>query len=233
MKLRDLTRAPAFQRTVGILAAEYLRLVWLTNKFSYDPVDFYERFDPHLPAIIAFWHGQHFMVPFLKRDYHRAKVLISRHRDGEMNAIAAERLEIGTVRGSGDHGVDFRRKGGVAAFKAMLQTLADGYNMATTADVPKVSRVAGRGTIMLARESGRPIFPFALATSRFKRLNNWDRSVISLPFGRGVMVAGDPIYVPRDASDDDVENFRQQLEASLKDVTRRAYAAVGREDSHD
>lgn len=232
MRLRDLTRAPAFQRTVGVVAAEYLRLVWLTNKFSYDPVDFYERVDPHLPAIIAFWHGQHFMIPFLRRDYHRAKVLISRHRDGEMNAIAAERLGVATVRGSGDHGVDFRRKGGVVAFKAMLQALADGYNMATTADVPKVSRVAGRGIIMLARESGRPIFPFAIATSRFHRLNNWDRSVISLPFGRGAMVTCDPIYVPQDANDDDVEHFRLQLEAKLKDVTRRAYAAVGREDSH-
>ena len=232
MKLRHLTRAPVFQRMVGTLAAEYLRLVWWTNRFSYEPADFYKQIDPHLPAIIAFWHGQHFMTPFLKKDYHRAKVLISRHRDGEMNAIAAERLGMGTVRGSGDHGVEFHRKGGVAAFKSMLQTLEDGYNMATTADVPKVSRVAGRGVIMLARESGRPIFPFALATSRFHRLNNWDRSVISLPFGRGAMVAGDPIYVPRDASDEDVERFRQQLKAGLKDVTRRAYAAVGREDSH-
>lgn len=232
MKLRHLTRAPAFQRMVGTLAAEYLRLVWWTNRFSYDPVDFYERVDPHLPAIIAFWHGQHFMIPFLRRDYHRAKVLISRHRDGEMNAIAAERLGVGTVRGSGDHGVEFHRKGGVAAFKSMLQTLEDGYNMATTADVPKVSRVAGRGIIMLARQSGRPIFPFALATSRFKRLNNWDRSIINYPFGRGAMVAGDPIYVPSDANDDDLERYRQQLESALKDVTQRAYAAVGREDSH-
>lgn len=232
MKLRNLTRAPAFQRLVGTLAAEYLRLVWWTNRFSYQPADFYQQLDPHLPAIIAFWHGQHFMIPFLRRDYHRAKVLISRHRDGEMNAIAAERLGVGTVRGSGDHGAEFHRKGGVAAFKSMLQTLEDGYNMATTADVPKVSRVAGRGIIMLARESGRPIFPFALATSRFHRLNNWDRSVISLPFGRGAMVAGDPIHVPSDASDEDIERYRQQLEAGLKDVTRRAYAAVGREDSH-
>jgi lysophospholipid acyltransferase (LPLAT)-like uncharacterized protein len=217
---------------VGTLAAEYLRLVWLTNKFSYYPENFYERFDPHLPAIITFWHGQHFMIPFLKRDYHKAKVLISRHRDGEMNAIAAERLGVGTVRGSGDHGGDFRRKGGVTAFKSMLQVLEDGCNMATTADVPKVSRVAGRGVIMLARESGRPIFPFALATSRFRRLNNWDRSVIHLPFGRGAMVAGDPIYVPRDATDEDIERFRQQLETDLRDVTRRAYATVGREDDH-
>ena len=58
-----------------------------------------------MPAIFAFWHGQHFMTPFIKtKDSHRAKVLISRHRDGEFNAIAAERLGIGTIRGSGDHG---------------------------------------------------------------------------------------------------------------------------------
>ena len=232
MRLRDLTSAPAFQRAVGTLAAEYLRLVWLTNRFSYDPPDFYQKVDPHLPAIIAFWHGQHFMVPFLRRDYHRAKVLISRHRDGEINAIAAERLGVGTVRGSGDHGNEFQRKGGVTAFKQMLQTLAEGINMATTADVPKVARVCGRGVVMLARESGRPIFPFAMATSRFKRLGNWDRSVISLPFGRGAMVTTDPISVPADADDAALEIYRVQLEAALKDVTRRAYAAVGREDSH-
>jgi lysophospholipid acyltransferase (LPLAT)-like uncharacterized protein len=232
MRLRDLTSAPAFQRAVGTLAAEYLRFVWLTNRFSYDPPDFYQKVDPHLPVIIAFWHGQHFMVPFLRRDYHKARVLISRHRDGEMNAIAAERLGVGTVRGSGDHGNEFQRKGGVTAFKHMLQTLAEGINMATTADVPKVARVCGRGVIMLARESGRPIFPFAMATSRFKRLNNWDRSVINLPFGRGAMVTTDPIHVPAEADDAAIEIYRVRLEAALKDVTRRAYAAVGREDSH-
>ena len=79
----------------------------------------------------------------------------------------------------------------------MLQTLEDGCNVATTADVPKCARVAGLGIIMLARESGRPILPFAMATSRFKRLNNWDRSVINLPFGRGAMVRSTPISCRR------------------------------------
>jgi len=45
------------------------------------------------------------MTPFIKtKESHRAKVLISRHRDGEFNAIAAERLGIGTIRGSGRYG---------------------------------------------------------------------------------------------------------------------------------
>ena len=155
----------------GCSAAEFLRLVWLTNRFSFDPPDVYELVEPQMPAIFAFWHGQHFMTPFIKtKPSHRGKVLISRHRDGEFNAIAAERLGIGTIRGSGDHGSAFHRKGGVGAFKEMVRALEDNYNVALTADVPKRSRVAGLGIIMLARESGRPIMPFAMATSRFLRL---------------------------------------------------------------
>lgn len=230
--LRRITRSEWFQRSVGVAAAEFLRLVWITNRFSYDPPDLYERVEPDLPAIIAFWHGQHFMMPFLKRRKYRAKVLISRHRDGEINAIAAERLNVGTVRGSGDHGNEFHRKGGVSAFMKMLRVLRDEkINMAVTADVPKISRVAGLGIIKLARESGRPIMPVAIATSRFKRLDNWDGSVIHLPFGRGVIAMGEIIRVPRDADAGLMEACRVQLEASLNETTRRAYAHVGRPEA--
>jgi lysophospholipid acyltransferase (LPLAT)-like uncharacterized protein len=222
-------RSSWVQRAVGFLAAEFLRLVWLTNRFSFDPPDVHDIVEPQMPAIFAFWHGQHFMTPFIKsKEIHRAKVLISRHRDGEFNAIAAERLGIGTIRGSGDHGSSFSRKGGVGAFKEMMRALAENYNVALTADVPKRSRIAGLGIIMLARESGRPIMPFAMATSRFLRLKNWDRTTINLPFGRGVLVGGEIIMVPPDASAEAMEELRARLEATLNDATRRAYAQIGR-----
>ena len=222
-------RSSWFQRAVGVAAAEYLRLVWLTNRFSFDPVDVYDIVEPQMPVILAFWHGQHFMTPFIRKDGHRGKVLISRHRDGEINAITAARLKIGAVRGSGDHGSAFNRKGGVGAFREMVRALEDNYNMALTADVPKRSRVAGLGIIMLARESGRPIMPFAMATSRYVRLSNWDRTTINLPFGRGALVGGEVITVPPDADAATMEALRAQLEATLNDATRRAYVAVGRE----
>jgi lysophospholipid acyltransferase (LPLAT)-like uncharacterized protein len=227
--VRNVLRSSALQRAVGFLAAEFLRLVWLTNKFGFDPPDIYAIVEPQMPAIFAFWHGQHFMTPFIKtKESHRAKVLISRHRDGEFNAIAAERLGIGTIRGSGDHGSAFHRKRGVGAFKEMVRALEQGYSIALTADVPKRSRVAGLGIVMLARESGRPIMPFAMATSRFVRLNNWDRTTINLPFGRGALVGGDMIMVPPDADAETMEMLRAQLEATLNDATHRAYAQVGR-----
>ena len=228
--IRELGRTSWVQHTAGFIAAEFLRLVWWTNSFTYDPPNIYERIEPEMPVIVAFWHGQHFMMPFLKRKKYPAKVLVSRHRDGEINAIAAERLDVGTVRGSGDHGNSFHRKGGVAAFKAMLKVLDERINMALTADVPKVSRKAGLGIIMLARESGRPILPVAIATSRFKRLNNWDRSVSHLPFGRGVIAGSDVIKVPRDADEAAMEVLRVRLENDLNTLTHRAYAIVGRPD---
>jgi lysophospholipid acyltransferase (LPLAT)-like uncharacterized protein len=225
---RSFPRSSWAQRASSFLAAEYLRLVWLTNRFRLDPPNLYERIKPLQPFIVAFWHGQHLLTPFIKtEEMDDAKVLVSLHRDGEFNAIVAERLGIGTIRGSGDHGSAFHRKGGVGAFRKMAQTLAEGYNVASTADVPKRSRVAGLGVIMLGRESGRPILPVALVTSRFVRLKNWDRTTINLPFGRGVFVAGEAIRVPSHADAETMERLRAELEAALNDASRRGYLLAG------
>jgi lysophospholipid acyltransferase (LPLAT)-like uncharacterized protein len=212
------------QVAAGTLAAEYLRLVHATTRVTIEPPDGYERIDAHLPVIIAMWHGQHFMGAFAKRPGDRGKVLISRHRDAEINAIAAERLGIETIRGSGDNGAEFIRKGGLGAFRALLDALAAGESVALTADVPKIARVAGRGIVMLARQSGRPIFPIALATSRRYVLDNWDKTTINLPFSRGAAVCGEPVRVPADATDEMLEQFRRQVEENLNAATARAYA---------
>jgi len=225
---------PWVQKSLGVTAAEYLRFVRITSRFGIDPVDIYERVRPELPAIVAMWHGQHFMMPFFKRQEHKVKVLISRHRDGEINAIAAERLGVEAIRGSGTSGRDFVKKGGVSGFKQMLDALSHGYNVALTADIPKVSRVAGRGIAQLARASGRPIFPVAVATSRRIQLHNWDRSVINLPFGRFAIAVGEPVRVATDADDMALEEARRLVETGLNRTTERAYAiAEGRAGDFD
>jgi hypothetical protein len=95
-----------------------------------------------------------------------------------------------------------------------------------SADVPKVARVAGLGIIKLAQASGRPIYPSAIATSRRYVFNNWDRSTLNLPFGRGAGVAAEPLSVPKDADDATLEQARQLLEERLNAATRRAYELV-------
>jgi lysophospholipid acyltransferase (LPLAT)-like uncharacterized protein len=220
--LSRITRTSSFQGAVGAVGAWYLKLVWRTGRVTLEPATIYEAVQ--MPAILAMWHGQHFLAPFLKRDEtHRAKVLISRHRDGEFNARAAQRLGIETIRGSGAHNGEFSRKGGAAAFGEMLEALKQGYNVALTADVPKIARVAGLGVIKLGQYSGRPIYPVAIATSRRIELDNWDRSAINLPFSRVALVAGGPIIVERESDQAALEGARQSLQDELNRVTERAY----------
>jgi lysophospholipid acyltransferase (LPLAT)-like uncharacterized protein len=95
------------QKAAGVAAAEYLRLVWSTTRFTLEPEDIYEQIAADLPVIIAMWHGQHFLVPFIRRAEHRAKVLVSAPSRRWINAIAAERLGVGTIRGSGNSAADF------------------------------------------------------------------------------------------------------------------------------
>ncbi len=111
----------------------------------------------------------------------------------------------------------------------MLEALAQGYNVALTADIPKIARIAGRGIVELARASGRPIYPVAVATSRYVELRSWDRSALNLPFGRFVIAVGEPIRIAADADATALEDARRSVEQRLNATTDRAYAiAEGR-----
>lgn len=228
--LKAIARSRAVQETLGFLLAAYLRLVERTNRMVLEPADIYERVGPLMPVIVAMWHGQHFMIHFGKRPHDKAAALISRHGDGEFNAIALRHLGIEPIRGSGALGRKVREKGGSAALRAMLKALRAGRMMVLTADVPKRARICGIGIITLARISGRPIVPTAVVTSRRIQFASWDRASLGLPFGHGAIVVGEPIHVAADADDDAMEAARLAVESGLDDVHRRAFAMVGAAD---
>ncbi len=213
---------------VGIAAAEYIRFIDKTVTLTVEPADAWDRAEADMPIIIAFWHGQHLLATNARKSSYKVKMLVSMHHDGDVNAIAAERLGVGTIRGSGNHAGGFVHKGGVAAFQGMIDALAEGYSVALSADVPKVSRKAGLGIVKLAQITGRPIHPIAIATTHRIVLNNWDRSTINLPFGRGAGVVPQAVRVAADADDAALEAARQLLEDRLNVATKRAYEIVDR-----
>src|SRR5215210_5293809 len=196
--LKRLSRTRAVREMLGFGSARYLGLVRRTNRWVMEPENAYDRIGPMMPVIAAMWHGQHFMIHFAKRPQDRAASLVSRSGDGEINAVALRRVGVRAIRGSGARGRDFRAKGGVAAMREMLRALKSGEMVVLTADVPKIARVCGEGIVMLAKLSGRPIVPTAVVTSRRLDFKSWDRSSMGLPFGRGAMVIGEPIFVPGD-----------------------------------
>lgn len=226
---RRFRTSEAFRRVLGRSVAAYLRLVWKTQKVILEPADLYEWIDGEMPLILTFWHGQHFLTPFFSKPHHKAKVMISRSFDADVNAIAAEALGIGTIRGSGTHRNNFHEKGGVAATRQMLEALAEGISVAMTADVPKVSRRAGLGVVSIAKYSGRPIYPVAIATSnRVVLQRSWDKSSLHLPFGTMAMVAEAPVQVAADADDAALARARLEVEVRLNRATERAETLVGR-----
>lgn len=213
----------AFQVAAGTTFATYFKLVAHTTRFRVEPDNIFDVIDAHLPVILTFWHGQHFLTPFAMKPHHKAKVLISRHADAEINAIAAERLGVGTIRGSGATSRhDFHRKGAVSATYEMLRTLEDGINVAMTADVPKIARHAGMGVVTIARYSGRPIIPIAMTTRNRITLKSWDRASLNLPFGPGAAVIGAPIHVARDADEEGLAAARALVQERLDAITARA-----------
>jgi lysophospholipid acyltransferase (LPLAT)-like uncharacterized protein len=97
-----------------------------------------------------------------------------------------------------------------------------------TADVPKISRIAGLGVVTVARYSGRPIYPIAIATRNRVLAKSWDRASIHLPFGPVAMVVGEGVHVDADADQAALEAARQLVETRLNQATARAEELVGR-----
>jgi lysophospholipid acyltransferase (LPLAT)-like uncharacterized protein len=228
--VKRIIRSKPVQESLGFLVAAYLKLVHRTNRFVMEPADAYDRVGPMMPVIAAMWHGQHFMIHFAKRAQDRAASLVSRSGDGEFNAIALRHLGIRAIRGSGARGRDIRKKGGVSAMRAMMRALSDGEMVVMTADIPKISRICGEGIVTLSQISGRPIVPVAVVTSRRIDFKSWDRASIGLPFGRGAIVLGEPVHVPREADGETLEALRQTVERELDAIHERAYALVGSKD---
>ncbi len=220
---------------LGALTAGYVELVYRTGRFTNDPQNPKEYSAELGPLIVASWHGQNMILPPFWHQKHPLEILVSRHRDAEFAASAYRNSGLGVIRGSGSPpGRAKAEKGGAEAIRLMMRALKRGSSVALVADVPTgPSRRAGRGIIMLAQLSGNPILPLAV-TTRFRFLaNNWSRFAVNLPFSRGSMAVGQPIFVPRDADEALLEAKRQQLEDSLNTLTIRADVLVGRKPHYD
>lgn len=170
-------------------------------------------------VIVAFWHGRLLMMPF-GYPGQSGTILISRHRDGEYISRIAERLGFRVVRGSAT-------RGGAGGFRRLLQALRDGSNAVITPDGPKGPRQRAKsGVVELSRLSGMPILPVAFGAWPRTILKSWDQFLVPHPFGRGVYVWGEPIYVPGDADKAAVEKFQlllaERLDALVAEADTRA-----------
>jgi len=229
-RFREFSQSGAVVSVLSTLGIWYLKLVQKTNKFVVEPTDALAQVEGEQPFIVSVWHGQHVLAPAIPIGI-QASALISRNVDGEITARIVEHFGNKTIRASGGRKQsETLKKGGLSGFLEMLNTLNSGDNVIQTADIPKgISRKVGLGIVNLAQKSGRPILPFAIASSRryiFK--NSWDKTALNLPFGTTAICVGDMIHVPQDKTGKQLEAYRDQLQEQMDMVTKRAYELTGK-----
>ena len=165
--------------------------------------------------VMAFWHGRILPATFYCR--RRGIVVItSENFDGEWIARIIERFGFGTARGS-------TTRGGSAALRQMVRDMRAGRAAGFTVDGPRgPARIAQPGAVWLAKATGNPLLPFHLEASSCWSVRSWDRTQIPKPFSTVALVVGEPIPVPRDASEHDLEAMRDRLERTLRALEDRA-----------
>jgi len=73
-----------------------------------------------------------------------------------------------------------------------------------------------------------PVIPVSAAISHCRILGSWDRFILPLPFGRGVIVWGEPILLSADTDHDTIEAGRLAIEAALNRLSEDADRRMGR-----
>jgi hypothetical protein len=225
-----LAQSSFVKNFIANLFAWFVRLIRVTSPLVEGSTQVAGGAYAHLePGIIALWHGQHLLTPAYYPKGRQLVAMVSRSADAELQALMIEKFGIEAVRGSGGRNSSRHLdKGGAKALIALKKSLVAGKNVAMIADIPNgTPRDAGLGIVLLARLSGRPILPSAIATSRRKVLEkSWDKTTINLPFGRSAVIVGPPVFVPADADDAEMERKRQEVTASLNAATAEAYRLV-------
>ncbi len=159
-------------------------------------------------AIFTFWHSCILSATWFWRK-RGIVVMSSVSRDAEYTGRVVKRFGYGTARGSST-------RGGGRALAEMAQCLDNGMEVAFTIDGPRGPAYQAKpGAVTLARHTGQAILPFHIATRRHVELPSWDRLKLPLPFSRALTLIAEPIYVPREATGEQIAAAQADLQSAL------------------
>ncbi|TAJ02405.1 MAG: DUF374 domain-containing protein [Planctomycetota bacterium] len=170
--------------------------------------------------LYALWHGRMLLGLEHHRDRSHA-VLVSHSDDGALVKPLLLKFGFQVIRGSSS-------RGGARALREMLGELREGGTVVVTPDGPRGPRHAvNPGLAWMARATGFPILPIGFATDSAWRLSSWDAFTIPRPRARVAMAYGEPIRVPRSASEADLVAATEQLRVRLLAAEVRAARELG------
>lgn len=180
-------------RLFGRLLGVYLRLVAVTSRSGGPPIT-------QGPCVLAFWHEANLAAAVavlkLRADRHLITFSTRGFRGVTMNAML-ESLGGGVLAMPA---LDRGSRAEAARLAGEAGRLArDGWAVVVACDGPwGPYRIAKPGALIVAREAGVPVVPWAVACRPPARLaGRWDRQLVPLPFGRIRVEEGAPITLAR------------------------------------
>jgi len=198
-------------RSLGMALALYLRLVVRTCRVS-GPAT-------RDQVVLAAWHEFNMLTFIVARkrrgDLPHASFSTSGFRGAVITSMlkhSGTRVEVFTLPPPED------RAAGRALALRMARTAEAGASLIVTPDGPfGPYRIAKPGALILARESGLPVQPWAMSLRPAIRLRGrWDRQLLPIPFCRIEMVEGQRIAVP---PREPVRGLVAEVEAELNRIS--------------
>jgi lysophospholipid acyltransferase (LPLAT)-like uncharacterized protein len=209
-----------FQRVAGWLVYAAIQVVALTLRYKWTDRSGLADGQPAGPVIYATWHNR-LILCFISYFHYVKKrfksqglaVMVSASKDGAFLAAILECFGVQPARGSSS-----RR--GAQALRELTSWARRGYDLGITPDGPRGPRYEVQdGVVALAQLTGLPIVPLSYHLNWKICLKSWDRFQIPLPFSRCEMFFEKPIRVSREATPEERETARRQIENALKSIS--------------
>ena len=171
--------------------------------------------------IYAFWHDQLLMCPLTWQSEFEIKVLISKHRDGDIIAKLISNLGFKAIRGSTHKSGKTKNKGGILSARQMIKSLKSGTSIGISPDGPKGPRhEVSDGILSISRLSNSSILPVGIGFKKKWVLNTWDRFIIPKPFNHITIIWGEPL--PAVKNEKNINRIKNKLKSTMYSLTKRA-----------
>src|SRR4030095_12905732 len=168
-------------------------------------------------AIFTSWHGRIFPATYFFRN-RGIVVMTSMNIDGEAIAQCIQRFGYGVARGSSS-------RGGLRALAQLVREIQKGRDAGFTIDGPRGPRyVAKQGPVLLAFKTGAAVLCFHISMKRKLQLNSWDGFQIPCPFTTAMVLIAPPLWVPPDASEEQLRGLHEKMQAVLEELRIRGDA---------
>ena len=215
--IKEARKSADFERMASKILPYLMRFSYYTTRWKVIGEEIPNSYHKSgKPFIVCLWHDRLMLAPCVWKWKKPLHVLASSHRDGRLIAKVVESFSMPVVYGS-------TGKKGMAAAKNLIKLVRSGEYVAIIPDGPRGPRhKLAPGVVAISRLSNADILVYSFAVKRYRRLDSWDRFIISWPFNRGVMVWGKPI-TPQELKSMSEEEAVAMVESRINEASKEAH----------